>query len=145
MNHIAFKSNSDAQMQVIGGTVPVMFDAMPGVLGSLKSGKLRALAVAARERSPFLPDVPTFAEAGLGNLVVTGWIGLVAPAGTPDSILDKLNAEVNAMLQQPEIREKLSGIAFNGVGGTRADFAAYVRSEIAQWSQVAKLAGIQLD
>ncbi|MBU3653723.1 MAG: tripartite tricarboxylate transporter substrate binding protein [Limnohabitans sp.] len=145
MNHIAFKSNAEAQMQVIAGNVPVMFDAMPGVMTSIKAGKLRALAVASRERSPYLPDVPTFAEAGLGTLVVTGWIGLAAPTGTPEPILDKLNAEVNAMLQQFDVREKLSTGAFITVGGTRAEFGAYIRSEIAQWSQVAKQAGIQLD
>jgi len=145
MNHIAFKSNAEAQMQVIAGNVPVMFDAMPGVMTSIKAGKLRALAVASRERSPYLPDVPTFAEAGFGTLVVTGWIGLAAPTGTPEPILDKLNAEVNAMLQQFDVREKLSTGAFITVGGTRAEFGAYIRSEIAQWSQVAKQAGIQLD
>lgn len=145
MNHIAFKSNAEAQMQVIAGNVPVMFDAMPGVMTSIKAGKLRALAVASRERSPYLPDVPTFAEAGFGTLVVTGWIGLAAPTGTPEPILDKLNAEVNAMLQQFDVREKLNTGAFITVGGTRAEFGAYIRSEIAQWSQVAKQAGIQLD
>lgn len=145
MNHIAFKSNADAQMQVIAGTVPVMFDAMPGVLTSLKSGKLRAVAVAAKERSPFAPDIPTFSEAGLGNVVVTGWIGLAAPAGTPEAVLERLNVEINSILQQPEVREKLQNLAFNSVGGSRTDFAAYVRSEISQWSQIAKQAGIQLD
>jgi tripartite-type tricarboxylate transporter receptor subunit TctC len=145
MNHIAFKSNAEAQMQIIGGNVSLMFDAMPGVMNSVKAGKLRPLAVASRERSPYLPDVPTFAEAGLGNLVVTGWIGLAAPIGTPEPILDKLNAEVNAMLQQFDVREKLATGAFITVGGSRADFAAYIRAEIAQWSQVAKQAGIQLD
>jgi tripartite-type tricarboxylate transporter receptor subunit TctC len=145
MNHIAFKSNAEAQMQVIAGNVPIMFDAMPGLMTSLKAGKLRALAVASRERSPYLPDVPTFAEAGLGNLVVTGWIGLAAPTGTPDHILDKLNSEVNAMLQQFEVREKLATGAFITVGGSRAEFASYIRAEFGQWSQVAKQAGIQLD
>jgi len=145
MNHIAFKGNADAQLQVIGGTVPVMFDAMPGVLTGIKGEKLRPLAVAAKERSPFAPDVPTFAELGMPAMVVTGWIGLAAPAGTPEPVLEKLNAELNKALQEPEVREKLRTLAFHGVGGTRAEFAAYIRTEIAQWSQLAKEARIRLD
>lgn len=145
MNHIAFKGNADAQMQVIGNAVPVMFDALPGVQTSIASGKLRALAVAARKRSPFAPDIPTFEEQGVPGLEVTGWIGLVAPAGTPPSVLERLNKEVNTLMTQPDFIGKLGQVAFTPVGGSRADFDVYIRSEIAQWSRIAKESHIQMD
>ena len=145
MVHVPFKSNNDAQMQLMGGTVPVMFDAMPSVLGAIKSQRLRGLAVAAKERSPFAPDVPTFAESGYPDVVVTGWIGLVAPAGTPEPVLDKLNAELNRALREPEVVEKLREVAFTASGGTRADFVTYIQSEIARWSKLAKATKLQLD
>ncbi|MEJ8850055.1 tripartite tricarboxylate transporter substrate binding protein [Variovorax rhizosphaerae] len=145
MNHVPFKSNGEAQIQVIGDSVPVMFDALPGILTGVKGGRLRALAVAAKERSPFAPDVPTFTELGMPSMVVTGWIGLVAPAGTPTEVLDRLNLELNKMLLQSDVKDKLKLVAFRGVGGTRAEFSGYIRGEISQWSQVAKEAGVRLD
>jgi tripartite-type tricarboxylate transporter receptor subunit TctC len=145
MVHVPFKGNSDAQMQLMGGTVPVMFDAMPGVLGAIKSNRLRGLAVAAKERSPFAPEIPTFAEAGYPDVVVTGWIGLVAPAGTPDPIIDRLNAELNKTLQDPAVRDKLRDAAFAATGGTRAEFASYIKAEIGRWTKLAKETKLQLD
>jgi tripartite-type tricarboxylate transporter receptor subunit TctC len=144
LTHVPFKGNADAQMQVVGGTVPLMFDAMPGVLSSIKSGRLRALAVASKTRSPFAPDIPTFREQGL-PLEVTGWIGLVAPAGTPQAVVDRLNKEINVVLGQPEFIEKLNALAFTAMGGSRADFQAFITSEIATWSKVAKEANIQME
>jgi len=145
MNHIPFKGNADAQMQVIGNRVPVMFDALPGVKSSIASGKLRALAVAAPSRTSLAPDIPTFEEQGVPGLEVTGWIGLVAPAGTPTGVLDQLNKEINAVMAQPEFIDKLNQAAFTPVGGSRAEFDAYIRKEIAQWSRIAKEAKIQMD
>lgn len=144
LNHVPFKGNADAQMQLIGNAIPLMFDAMPGAVSLLKSGKLRALAVAARQRSPFAPEVPTFRELGL-PLEVTGWIGLAAPAGTPPAITDKLNSAVNQVLAQPDVVERLGALAFLPVGGSRADFEAFIASEIATWSKVAKEANIQME
>jgi tripartite-type tricarboxylate transporter receptor subunit TctC len=145
MNHIPFKGNADAQMQVIGNTVPVMFDALPGVQTLIASGKLRALAVAAKKRSPFAPDIPTFEEQGVAGLEVTGWIGLVAPAGTPAGVLDRLNQEINAVMAQPDFVERLAQVAFTPVGGSRTEFETYIRREIAQWSRIAKESNIQMD
>ena len=145
MNHIPFKGSSDAQTQVIGGSVPVMSDTVPGVLAQVKAGKLRAIGVAIPQRSPFLPDVPTVAEQGYPGFESVGWIGLAAPAKTPKPIIDRLNAEIRKMLQDPAVKEKLAQLAFVPVGDSREQFAAFVKSEIAKWSKVAKDSGAKAD
>jgi tripartite-type tricarboxylate transporter receptor subunit TctC len=145
LNHIPFKGSGEAQAQLIGGSVPAMSDTVPGILNQVKAGKLRPLGVAIPQRSPFLPDVPTVAEQGYPGFESVGWIGLAAPAKTPVAILDKLNAEINKMLASPEVKEKLQQLAFTPVGGSRAEFAAFIRAEIAKWSRVAKESGAKAD
>lgn len=145
MNHIPFKGSGDLHPQVIGGSVPAMADTIPGVLAQTKAGKLRPLAVAIPQRSPFLPDVPTVAEQGYPGFESVGWIGLAAPAKTPTAILDKLNAELRRMLQDPAVKARMEQLAFTPVGDSRQEFAAFIRSEIAKWSQVAKASGAKAD
>jgi len=145
LNHIPFKGSGEAQTQLMGGSVPVMADTIPGVLNHVKSGKLRTLAVAIPKRSPYMPDVPTVAESGYPGFESVGWIGLAAPAKTPVAILDKLNAELKSMLQDPAVKAKFEQLAFTPVGDSRAEFAAFIRSEIAKWSQVAKASGAKAD
>jgi tripartite-type tricarboxylate transporter receptor subunit TctC len=145
LNHIPFKGSSDAQTQVIGGNVDMMSDTVPGVLAQVKAGKLRALGVAIPQRSPYLPDVPTLDEQGYKGFESVGWIGLAAPAKTPPAILDKLNAEVRRMLQDPAVREKMAALAFTPVGDTREQFGAFMKSEIAKWSKVAHASGARAD
>ena len=145
LNHIPFKGSSDAQTQLIGGQVPIMSDTVPGVLAQVKGGKLRALGVAIPQRSPFLPDVPTIAEQGFAGFESVGWIGLAAPAKTPAPILDRLNAEIKKMLQDPAVKARLEQLAFTPVGDSRAEFTAFVKSEIAKWTKVAKDSGAKAD
>jgi len=145
MNHIPFKGSAEAQTQVIGGNVASMSDTIPGVLTQVKAGKLRALGVAIPKRSPFIPDVPTVAEQGYRGFESVGWIGLGAPAKTPGPILDKLNAEIRKMLDSPEVKQKFNDLAFVPVGDSRAQFTAFVKSEIAKWSKVAKESGAKAD
>lgn len=145
LNHIPFKGSSDAQTAIIGGQVPTMSDTIPGVLTQVKAGKLRAVAVAIPRRSAFLPDVPTVAEQGYPGFESVGWIGLAAPAKTPNAILDKLNAEIRKMLQDPAIKAKFEQLAFEPVGDSRQEFTAFVKSEIAKWSKVAKDSGAKVD
>ena len=145
LNHIPFKGSSEAQPQVIGGSVPMMSDAVPGVRAQVQGGKFTPLAIASLKRSPFLPDVPTFAEQGYPGFEAVGWIGLGAPAGTPVAILDKLNAEINAMMGDPAVKAKFESLAFVSAVGTRAEFAAFIKAEIAKWSKVAKDAGVRAD
>jgi tripartite-type tricarboxylate transporter receptor subunit TctC len=145
LNHIPFKGSSDAQTQLIGGNVPVMSDTVPGVLAQVKAGKLRALGVAIPKRSPYLPDVPTLEEQGFAGFESVGWIGLAAPAKTPEAILDRLNAEIRKMLQDPAVKARMEALAFTTVGDSRAEFTAFVKSEIAKWSKVAKDSGAKAD
>jgi tripartite-type tricarboxylate transporter receptor subunit TctC len=143
--HIPFKGSADAQTQIMGGSVPIMSDTVPGVLAQVKSGKLRAIGVAIPKRSPYLPDVPTLEEQGYAGFVSVGWIGLAAPARTPPAILDRLNAEIRKMLQDPAVKARFEQLAFTTVGDSRAEFTAFVKSEIAKWSKVAKDSGAKAD
>ncbi|HYC37864.1 MAG TPA: tripartite tricarboxylate transporter substrate binding protein [Usitatibacter sp.] len=145
LNHVPFKGSGDAQAAIIGGQVPMMSDTIPGVRAQVAAGKLRALGVAIPRRSEFLPDVPTIAEQGYAGFESVGWIGLAAPAKTPPAILDKLNAEIRKMLQDPAVKARFQQLAFEPVGDSRQEFTAFIRNEIAKWSKVAKESGARLD
>jgi tripartite-type tricarboxylate transporter receptor subunit TctC len=145
LNHIPFKGAAEAQAQIIGGNIAAMSDTIPGLLAHLKSGKLRALGVASVQRSPFAPEVPTIAEQGYPGFESVGWIGLAAPAKTPAAILDRLNAEVAKMLASPEVKDRLAALAFMPVGGSREQFGAFMKAEIAKWSKLAKETGAKAE
>jgi tripartite-type tricarboxylate transporter receptor subunit TctC len=145
LSHVPFKGSSDAQTQVLAGRVPIMFDAIPGVAAQMKAGKLRALGIASPERSPYFPDVPTIAEQGYPGFAAVGWIGIVAPARTPEAILDRLNAEVRRVIARPEVRERLAALSFLPVGDSREQFAAYIREEVARWAKAVKESGAKVD
>ncbi len=145
VNHVPFKGSADAHTQLIGGQIPVMFDAIPATQPHVKSGRLRGLGIATLKRSPFLPDLPTIAESGYPGFEAVGWIGIAAPAKTPAAILDKLNAEMVKILNQPDVKERLSTLAFTPVGDTRAQFAAYMKSEIAKWGKAVRESGAKAD
>ena len=145
MNHIPFKGGAEAQTQIMGGVLPAMSDTITGVLAQVRAGKLRALGVAIPRRSPYLPDVPTIAEQGFPGFESVGWIGLCAPAKTPVAILDKLNAEVLKMLGSPDAKARIEDLAFTPVGNSRAQFAEWIKSEIAKWSKIAKDSGARAD
>jgi tripartite-type tricarboxylate transporter receptor subunit TctC len=145
LNHIPFKGSGEAQAQLMGGSVPMMSDTVPGTLAQVKAGKLRALGVAIPQRSPYMPDVPTIAEQGYPGFESVGWIGLAAPAKTPPEILARLNAELQKMLADPAVKKRLDELAFTPAGGTREEFAAFIRAEITKWTQVAKSSGAKAD
>jgi len=145
LNHVPFKGSSDAHTQIIGGNVPVMFDTISGVLPQVKNGKLRVIGVAIPQRSPHLPDVPTIAEQGYPGFESVGWAGLAAPAGTPVAILDRLNSEIRSMLQDPAVKARIDQLAFTPVSDSRQEFTAFVKSEIAKWSKIAKDSGAKAD
>jgi len=141
LNHVPFKGSGEAQAQLMGGSVPMMSDTIPGVLAHVRSGKLRALGVAIPGRSPHLPEVATIAEQGYPGFESVGWIGLAAPAKTPGAILEQLNGEIRKMLADPAVKERMNVLAFEPVGDSRAAFAAFIKSEIAKWTKVAKASG----
>ncbi len=145
LTHVPFKGNADAFAQVIGGQLPFMSDAIPGAVPQVKGGKLRAIGVASLTRSPYLPDVPTIAEQGYPGFEVVGWIGIAAPAKTPEAVLDLLNAEIRKVLAKPDVREKMTAASFVIVGDTREQFTAFIQSEIARWARVVKEANVKVD
>ena len=145
ITHVPYKGSPPAYSDLFSGNIQMMFDAVPAVLPHAKSGKLRALAVGSATRSPFLPDVPTVAESGYPGFEAVGWIGLAAPARTPDAILDKINAEVVKSLGTADMKERFAGLGVTPIGDSRVQFTAFVRGEIAKWSKLIKDANIKAD
>src|SRR5690606_31706957 len=107
MTQIPYKGSAPGLTDTIGGQVPVMFDNMPSALPMVEAGKLRAIAVTSKERSPSLPDVPTIAESGLPGYQVTGWFGVLVPKATPPAVISRLDTEFSAILKDPSIQEKI--------------------------------------
>ena len=145
VTHVPYKGSPPAYTDLFAGNIQLMFDAVPAVIPHAKSGKLRALAVGSAARSPFLPDVPTVAESGYPGFEAVGWIGLAAPAKTPDTVLNKINAEVVKILATEDMKERLAGLGVTPVGDTRAQFTSFVRSEIAKWGRLIKDANVKAD
>lgn len=145
LNHIPFKGSGDAQTQLISGRIPLMSDTIPGVRGQIQAGKLRPIGLAITKRSAFLPDAPTLHEQGYAGFESVGWIGLAAPAGTPPAILDKLNAEIRKMLDDPGVKARFQQLAFEPVGDSRREFTEFVRNEIRKWTQVVKESGATIN
>ena len=140
--HVPYKGSTAAHPDVMSGQVSMIFDTIPAVLPHIKSGKLRPLAVTGTKRSPLLPDLPTIAEAGLPGYAASSWGGVLAPAGTPKATIDKLNADLVAVLKMPDVQERLTGVGLEPVGSTPAEFEAFIKAEIAKWSKIIKEAGI---
>jgi tripartite-type tricarboxylate transporter receptor subunit TctC len=146
MTHIPFKGSAEAQTQVMSGLIPVSSDSLPAILSSIKAGKLRPLAVVDAERSPFLPDVPTLAEAGVPTVSTVAFFGLMAPKGTPAPIVDQLNTAVNEILQAPEVQERFKTLALTPAKQkSAADFAAHLASEVQKFKKVVDDAGAKID
>ncbi len=143
--HIPYKGATPALTDVLSGHVTMGFMTSLGVLAYMQSGKLRPIAVASPKRLSELPDVPTMAEAGLPDFHVLSWNGLAAPANTPRPIIDKLNKEVNRILNMPDVKKQLQALGADPVGGTPAEFANYVNAETKKWAAVVKTAGFSLD
>lgn len=145
-NLIPFKGNMDSATQVIGGDIAAMYDTVPGSLSLVRSGKLRALAIAAPQRSPFLPTTPTLAELGFHEAEAVGWIGLAAAAGTPPLIVKKLSEQIRMMLATPEVQKTFQSLAFAPAPDTsHTVFAETIQSEISRWSKLARDVGVKIE
>ena len=123
----------------------MIFSNAPSALPHVKTGKVRALAVTTPGRSALLPQLPTVSEAGVPGYEVTQWNALLAPAGTPQAIVDKLSSEVSRILKMPDVNSRLVGLGFKPEGSTSRELGAHIKAEIAKWAKVIKAAGIRLD
>ncbi len=146
MVHFPYRGSGPALMDLVGGTVDVMFDNLPSSMSQIKAGKLKALAVTSRQRSAALPDVPTIEEAaGLKGFDATSWFGLLAPAGTPMDIVNRIQQEVAKSLNTSAIKEKLLAQGAIPSGNTPAEFARHIEAEHKKWAQVVKASGATVD
>jgi tripartite-type tricarboxylate transporter receptor subunit TctC len=145
MMHIPYKGSAPMQIDLISGQVNMSFDNLSAVMQQIKAGRLKALAVTGKSRSPMLPDLPTVEEAGLPGYEATSWNAVFAPAGTPRDIVDKLNRELNAILHSPDTRKYFAEQGGEAGGGTPEQLGAFVRSETAKWSKVVRDSGAKVD
>lgn len=141
MTHIPYKGAAPATVDLVAGHVTIMFNNMLSALPQVKGGRLRALAVTTDKRSAAVPEIPTIAEAGVKHYEVSGWYGVLAPAGLNAEALGRLNAEVNRAMRQPDVMKRLSAEGVDAVASTPDEFAARIRREIAKWGVVVKTSG----
>lgn len=145
VTHIPYKGGGPALVDLTGGHVDAMFATLPSAVTLIKAGKLHALAVTGDKRSPALPGVPTVKESGLPGVVVTTWNGVLAPAGTPSAIVDKLAQALKQAVQDPGIQQKLTAVGAEPMYTPPQAFAGIIRDDYARWSAVIKKAGIKVD
>ena len=145
MQHIPYKGTAGALQDLVGGQINVMFDIIGPLMPQVKSGNAKALAVTAKERVPAAPDVPTMAEQGVPDFISGTWAGIVAPAGTPKEIVDRVAAEAKKALADPALQAKLADQGIVAVGSGPEEFRAFVVEEIARWGKVVKDANIKIE
>jgi len=143
--HVPYKGGNPALNDVIAGQIQMLFSTLLQADTQLKAGRVRALAVTTKKRSPAAPDLPTMQEAGVAGYEVAGWYGVLAPAKTPPAIIDKLNAEIVRGLKSPDIQNKLAADGSEAVGSTPAEFGAHIKTEVAKWAKITKEAGIKAE
>jgi tripartite-type tricarboxylate transporter receptor subunit TctC len=146
MLHVPYKGGSgQVVVDLVSGQVQLASMGLPPAMPYLKAGRLRPLGVTGAKRSPLLPDVPTVSEAGLPGFEVTSWYGLFAPAAVPSSVVTRVNADVAAILEAPDLKQRLEQLGADPAPQSPADFARYVREEIAKWAKVVKASGATVD
>lgn len=142
---IPYKGSGPAATDVVANQVPLAIPDIPASLAFIKSGRLKALGVTSSKRSAALPEVPTFAEAGVAGYESIGWFGMVAPAGTPAAVINRLNAELQSALNDPETRRRIIASGAEPMSGTPAEFRSMIESEIVKWAKVIKVSGARID
>ena len=145
LTHVPYKGVGPALTDVVGGQVPVMFAGTPGALPHVRSGRLRALAIASATRSPAAPEVPTVEEAGVPGYYYTAWVGYLAAAGTPRDIVGRLNADIIKAINALEVRDKLAAVGFETQTGTPEEFAQLIARERVRMAKLVRDAGIKAD
>jgi tripartite-type tricarboxylate transporter receptor subunit TctC len=142
---VPYKGVAQALPAVIAGEVPIMFSALPGVVEQIRQGRVRAIAVTSAKRSNAAPEIPTVSESGVPGYEAASWYGMLAPAGTPKSVIARLNGEALKSLKTREVYEALIRQGMDPVNTTPGEFSAYLKSEIVKWTRVVREAGIHPD
>jgi len=145
VTHVPYKGSAPAVTDLIAGQVQVMFDNTPNVLPHVRSGKLKALAVSSKVRTPLAPEVPSVDEAGVPGYDVGVWFGVLTVAGTPPDVIRRLNSEMVKILTSPEVKERFGNIGVEVVAGTPEHFSGFLKSEVERWARVIKEANIKAD
>ncbi|MSQ73733.1 MAG: tripartite tricarboxylate transporter substrate binding protein [Betaproteobacteria bacterium] len=145
MQHVPYRITSQMQTDMMSGTMPVSFQLLPNVLGNIKAGHLRALAVASTRRLAAIPDVPTAAEAGLKGFESAAWFGFLAPKGTPRGAVERLNREVAAAVADPAVRNRFTEFGAEPLTSTPEELAKYISAEVARWREIITRGGITLE
>jgi tripartite-type tricarboxylate transporter receptor subunit TctC len=145
LNHVPYRGSAQATTDLLAGTVAASIPGTAGMVGHIKAGKLRPLAVTGAHRSPQLPDVPTMSEAGVAGVEAYVWLGLLAPRATPPAIIERLHREVVAALAMPEVNAYMSTAGIEIVGSTPAEFGAFFRAERDRWAKVVRDTGARID
>jgi tripartite-type tricarboxylate transporter receptor subunit TctC len=140
--NIPYKNAGQGTSDVIAGQIPINVTNAPLVMAPINAGQLRALAVASAQRQALLPNVPTMAESGVPDFEVNSWYGVCAPAATPTALLDKLNADLHAVMRIPELEQRLAELGMPPAPTSREEFDQFIRAEIARWAKVIKDANI---
>jgi tripartite-type tricarboxylate transporter receptor subunit TctC len=143
--HVPYRGSAPMLQDLLAGNLQFTVDTVPGVMSFVSTGMLRALAITGKSRSPALPDVPNNIEAGIPTVEMASWLVLLAPARTPQPIVDRINAEVNAAIQEPELRDKILKLGAVPEGGSPKDVAVFLREEAAKWKRVIETAGIKIE
>ena len=145
VNHVPYKGSAPALVDLLGGRITMMFDTIAQQTQNIAAGKVRPLAVTGAKRSPLLPDVPTAQEAGLKDYDVTIWYGVLAPAGTPAPVIERLHGEIAAIMATDEMKKRMQADGAEAKATTPAEFAALIRHDMAKWGPVVKASGATLD
>ena len=145
LTHIPYKGGGPAMTDALGGNIPLVYTAVAGAVQHVKSGRLVAIAVSSSKRAPSLPDVPTFIESGIPDFEASSWVAVLAPAGTPRTVINRLNRELNAVLNDPPIVEKLAALGIVATPGSPQQLADQIHADLAKYGQVVKAAGIKAE
>jgi tripartite-type tricarboxylate transporter receptor subunit TctC len=143
--HVPYKGSSGARTDIIGGQVHMMFDAITTMTSNVQAGQVKALGTTGLKRSSVLPNVPTVAEAGVPGYEATIWLGIMAPAGTPKPVVDKLNAEINKVISRPDVKEAWAKQGAEPMAMNPDQFDAYLRKDIEKWAHVVKVSGAKVE
>jgi tripartite-type tricarboxylate transporter receptor subunit TctC len=141
--HVPYKGGAPALADLVAGQIAFMIENVPGTLPMVKDGKLRALAITSKKRSPLVPELPTVAEAGVPGYEMIGWNGVFLPKDTPGEIGDRLHALLAAVLQSKPVEQQMAALGAEAVGNRQATFAAFVKSESARWGAIIREKGIK--